>query len=169
MTRLIDRACDALALAIGALFLVGVAINFANVVGRYLFGWSLIGGDEAQIFIMVWMAFVGAVVVTWREQHLRMDVLLRMAPEWVRTLARVSELLLLAVLAGFVAVQAWRYVTQMLAIDRRSEALGLPMAVPHAALLAGFAAIALVAVWKLVALSRGERGASASAREGADA
>lgn len=62
------------------LFIVAVLLNFTNVVGRYLFGISLLGSDEVQVFIMVGMTFLGAVVVTQRNQHLRMDVLVGFMP-----------------------------------------------------------------------------------------
>ena len=66
------------------LFIVAVLLNFTNVVGRYLFGISLLGSDEVQVFIMVGMTFLGAVVVTRRNQHLRMDVLVGFMPAPVR-------------------------------------------------------------------------------------
>ena len=55
-------------------------LNFTNVLGRYLFGISLLGSDEVQVFIMVGMTFLGAAVVTRRNLHLRMDVLVRFMP-----------------------------------------------------------------------------------------
>ena len=58
-------------------FILAVMLNFTNVVGRYLFGLSLLGSDEVQVFIMVAMTFLGAAVVTRRNQHLRMDVLVQ--------------------------------------------------------------------------------------------
>ena len=50
------------------------------MVGRYLFGLSFLGSDEVQIFIMIGMTFLGAVVVSRRNMHLRMDVLVRYLP-----------------------------------------------------------------------------------------
>ena len=45
------------------------------MVGRYVFGFALNGVDEIEIYILIWIAFLGAAVVTWRGLHLRMDVL----------------------------------------------------------------------------------------------
>ena len=39
-----------------------MCLNFANVVGRYVFDYAFLGAEEAQIYIMVWMAFLGAAV-----------------------------------------------------------------------------------------------------------
>ena len=107
---MIDKALDRLArvieLALALAFIFAVALNFTNVIGRYLFGLSLLGSDEVQVFIMVAMTFLGAVVVTRRNEHLRMDVLVRFMPSAVRLLLRVAEQILLLLLAGFVLSQS---------------------------------------------------------------
>ena len=100
VVQIFDRIARAIELMLALLFIVAVLLNFTNVVGRYLFGISLLGSDEVQVFIMVGMTFLGAVVVTQRNQHLRMDVLVGFMPAPVRTLLRIAEQLLLAVLAA---------------------------------------------------------------------
>ena len=150
---MIDRALERLALwiqyALALALVAAVLINFAGVLGRYVFGVAVLGADEVQIFLMVWIAFLGAAVVTWREQHLRMDVLVAYLPAKARAVLRVAEMLTLLALACVVVWQSALYARQMMAIDRRSEAAGIPMALPHAAVLAGFALIALVAAARL--------------------
>src|ERR1700730_9534666 len=86
---ILDRLARVLELVLAFAFMVAVLLNFTNVVGRYLFGLSLLGSDEVQVFIMVAMTFLGAVVVTRRDEHLRMDVLAQRAPEGVRLVLRI--------------------------------------------------------------------------------
>jgi TRAP-type C4-dicarboxylate transport system permease small subunit len=62
---------------------------------------------------------------------------------------RVAERVAALALACVVAWQSWLYVGLMLAVDRRSDAAGIPMALPHAAVTAGFVLIALVALRRL--------------------
>jgi TRAP-type transport system small permease protein len=154
----IDKAFDRIArvieVTLALAFIAAVLLNFANVVGRYLFGISLLGSDEVQIFIMVGMTFIGAAVVSRRNLHLRMDVLLRFLPAPVRMLLRVVEQLLLAVLAGFVLTQSYFYARQMLRIGRTSDMAGVPMWIPHGTVALGFALILIVAVWSLVRMAR---------------
>ena len=90
---------------------------------------------------MVGMTFLGAAVVTRRNQHLRMDVLVRFMPAPVAVLLRVAEQLLLVVLAGFVLSQSYFYAGQMLRIGRTSDMAGVPMWIPHGAVALGFALI----------------------------
>jgi TRAP-type C4-dicarboxylate transport system permease small subunit len=98
---------------------------------------------------MVWIAFLGAAMVSWRERHLRMDVLAARLPPRAAAALRFVERLAVLALAGLVAWQSWLYVGLMLQVDRRSDAAGLPMALPHAAVGAGFTLIALIALARL--------------------
>jgi TRAP-type C4-dicarboxylate transport system permease small subunit len=143
-----------LEVALACAFILAVVINFANVIGRYALGVSLLGADEVQIFIMVGMTFLGAAVVTRRNMHLRMDVLVRFVPAPVRMALRVVEQLLLAVLAAFVLTQSYFYARQMLRIGRTSDMAGLPMWIPHGTVALGFALVLLVVIWRIVRLAR---------------
>jgi TRAP-type C4-dicarboxylate transport system permease small subunit len=155
---LIDKAFDFVArvleLALALAFIAAVVLNFTNVVGRHLFGLSLLGADELQVFIMVGMTFLGAAVVTRRNQHLRMDVLVRFMPTWLRLTLRVLEQLLLVALAGFVLSQSYFYARQMMRIGRTSDMSGMPMWIPHGTVALGFGLILIVALWSTVAFMR---------------
>jgi TRAP-type transport system small permease protein len=153
--KVFDRVARVLELALALAFILAVVLNFSNVVGRYLFGLSLLGSDEVQVFIMVGMTFLGAAVVTRRNQHLRMDVLVRFMPAWLRLLLRVAEQLLLVALAGFVLSQSWFYASQMLRIGRTSDMAGVPMWIPHGTVALGFGLMLIVALWRIAGLARG--------------
>jgi len=150
MERALERLADALLTGLGLLVIAAVCLNFANVVGRYVFGQAIFGADEIQTYMMVWMAFLGAVIVGWRNAHLRMDVLVRALPPWLKVALRILELTLLAATTVLVAVQSWKFVITMAELDRRSDAADIPMAIPHAAVAIGFTLIAAGALWHLV-------------------
>ena len=153
-------------------FIGAVVLNFVNVLGRYCLGQSITGADEVQIYVMVCMAFLGAVTVTWRRMHLRMDVLAQMLPPDARRVLGVCERLIVAGLSCFVLVFSWKYVGQMLMLDRRSDNAGIPMWIPHGAVALGFTLIALISLWRLALLLAGdpaERAADLPAPAGADA
>ena len=151
---MIDKAFDRIAriieLTLAFAFIFAVLLNFANVFGRYVLGYALLGADEVQVFIMVAMTFVGAAVVTRRNMHLRMDVLVQFMPAPVRLLLRVLELLLLIILAGFVLTQSVLYAQRMLSIGRISDMAGVPMWVPHGTVALGFGLMLIVALWRLL-------------------
>jgi TRAP-type C4-dicarboxylate transport system permease small subunit len=144
-----DRITRGIEIVLAAAFIAAVCLNFANVLGRYLFGVTFGWADEVQVFVMVWMAFLGAVVVSWRGAHLRMDLLLRMLPAPLQTLVRVFELLVLITAAGFVVSQSYKYAATMLQLGRASDVGGIPMWIPHSGVAIGFALIAMIALVQL--------------------
>jgi TRAP-type transport system small permease protein len=152
--QVFDRIARIIEVALALAFILAVLLNFANVVGRYLLGVSLLGSDEVQVFIMVGMTFIGAAVVTRRNAHLRMDVLLRFLPAPVLVVLRIVEQVLLVALAGFVLTQSYFYAWQMWLIGRTSDMAGLPMWIPHATVALGFGLILAVAVWRLARMAR---------------
>lgn len=152
--RAIDRIARGIELALALAFILAVLLNFANVIGRYLLGISLLGSDEVQVFIMVGMTFLGAAIVTRRGLHLRMDVLVRFLPAPIQAFLRVLEQLLLAALAGFVLTQSYFYARQMARIGRTSDMAGIPMWIPHGTVALGFALLLIVVVWGIIRMAQ---------------
>src|SRR5262245_2014819 len=162
----LDRVARVIELVLAIAFILAVVLNFTNVVGRYVFGVALLGSDEVQVFVMVAMTFLGAAVVTRRNQHLRMDVLVRYMPEPVRRMLRIAEQALLIVLAAFVLSQSWFYAGQMLRIGRSSDMAGVPMWIPHGFVALGFALMLLIACWRLVNVAPRRNGGPVAPADG---
>jgi TRAP-type C4-dicarboxylate transport system permease small subunit len=129
---------------LGAALIAGVSLNFVNVVGRYLGGFTLTGGDEIEIYILIWISFLGAAIVTWRREHLRMDVLLAMCPPRVRKIVVLGEMTLLFCITSFAAFQSFKYVERIHALGAVSDIAHIPTWIPHSAITIGFAAMALL-------------------------
>src|SRR5229473_1250129 len=87
----------ALRVIAGILLVGSVALNFANVIGRYFFNSSIYWAEEMMLFLMVGCVFLGNGVVAWSGRQIRMDVVVGMLPEKARrALDLVSELVLIA-------------------------------------------------------------------------
>ena len=136
-------------------FIVAVGLNFVNVVGRYGFGSTILSADELQIYIMVFMTFLGAAVVAWRNQHLRMDVLVAKLPGPLRHLVHVAELVVIITLAVFVLWNSTYYAKQMFVFGRVSDMAGVPMWIPHGAVAVGFGLMAIIGCLRLAQLLTG--------------
>ncbi len=172
MTHWSRQRLDALAelilhrlpLTLAAFLLLGaIAINFANVVARYLFLASIYWADEAMVFLVIWSIFLAAVAVTYDGSQLTMDLFsTRLSPRWQRALDAVIAAVCFVTFA-FMAWQALIVVRTLMRNDQRSIALDIPIAIPHAALLVGFALCAVVVVLRLFI-----RGRSAAAPDGID-
>lgn len=150
-----ERASRIIEFVLSYAFIFAVLLNFVTAADRYVFKHSIIGSDEVQTYIMIWMTFVGAVIVSWRHRHLRMDVLLSRLPRSIRTALMAAELCLIIALTGVLATRSFEYAVQMEILDRRSDLAGLPMWIPHSALFIGFTLIALIALWRAIELFTG--------------
>jgi TRAP-type C4-dicarboxylate transport system permease small subunit len=150
VSRTVDRLMGAIERTLAYAFIVAVGLNFVNVVGRYGFGFTILSADELQVFIMIFMAFLGAGVVAWHGQHLRMDVLANALPASMRWALRIVELVVIVVLAGFVLWNSTYYAYQMFNFGRVSDMGQVPMWIPHGAVALGFGLIAFVACLRLI-------------------
>jgi TRAP-type C4-dicarboxylate transport system permease small subunit len=155
VSRILDRLTGWIERSLAYAFIAAVALNFINVVGRYGFGATMLSADELQIFIMVFMTFLGAAVVAWRNQHLRMDVLVNALPPLVRRLIKIAELSVIVILAAFVLWNSTYYAKQMFNIGRVSDMAQVPMWIPHGVVAAGFGLMALIACLRLVEILAG--------------
>lgn len=131
---------------LGIALILTILLNFVNVIGRYVFNSSILGAEEVQVFALVWMAFLGTAVVTWRNMHLRMDALSKLLPQGVQYLLRIFEVVLCLVVVGFTVTQSWDYVSRMMMLGATSDVSHVPMWIPHASVLVGLVLIVLMLI-----------------------
>ena len=144
--------------AAAVLLLCSVAINFANIVGRYFFAVSIPWAEEIMLFVMVGCVFTGCCAVAWEGRQIRMDVVVYFLPAKLRAaLALLAELTMIAA-AVAVTVFAWPVITQLAAFDERSQAANFPLAIPQAMIPVGYALMALVVAVRLLLGARATGG-----------
>jgi TRAP-type C4-dicarboxylate transport system permease small subunit len=124
---------------VAALILASITLNFANVIGRYVFFSPIIWAEEVMIFIMIWCVFIGAVLVTWDGRHLRMDLLANIIPSPWREVINFIAAAGFLLIAALVVSQSWIAFSLFASLGQRSTTAGVPMLIPHAAPLIGFA------------------------------
>src|SRR6266850_94599 len=133
-------------LLLGALLLFSIALNFANVLARYLFRAPLVWAEEVMTFILLWCVFLGAALVTWNDEHLRMTVLSdRLPAKWQQALGVASALCMAGILV-FMLAQSSRIVWLFIGYGQKAAVTELPIAIPHLAIPAGFALMLLAIV-----------------------
>lgn len=131
-------------LLLGITLIIMVILNFINVIGRYVFARTVLGIDEVQVFMMVWMTFIGAAAVTLRGEHLRMDALIKLFPDWLMRTLRAIELVLMLVLACFVIWVSASYAQSMYGVI--STVGRIPMVIPHGSVAAGYVLIVIILI-----------------------
>jgi TRAP-type transport system small permease protein len=132
--------------AIGMILLLAVGINFANIVGRYVFLEPLPWAEEVLSFLVIWGVCLGASAVTYDRAHLCMDLFVNSFPPALRQLVDLLTFAALVGFSGFASFQAWKIVATMSANGQVSIAAGIPMTVPYAAFVLGFGLIAVAAI-----------------------
>jgi TRAP-type C4-dicarboxylate transport system permease small subunit len=155
MTEKLLQLVRALVAVIGALsgvlLVASVALNFANVVGRYFFNASIPWAEEAMLFLMVGCVFLGNGVVAWSGRQIRMDVVVRMLPPKVREALDLFSELVFLITAVAIVIFAWPVIRDLAEFDQRSQAADFPLVIPQAMVPIGLSIMAfLVAVRLLV-------------------
>lgn len=129
--------------------LAGVGICCANVVARYVFGLALFWAEEVMVFLTIWGVFVGAAAAAYERAHLNMDLFSsRFPPAWLRALNATMVATLLACCV-FMLVQSWQVVALLYRGGMVSVSAGVPKWIPHLALPAGFALMALAVLGRI--------------------
>ena len=139
------------------LMLIAVALNTANIVGRYVFFRPIASAEEIMLFLLVGTVFLGNAMVAFEGKQLRMDVILRaLRPAWRRALDVAADLTMIAVCVILI-VLGWPAVQMLAEFDQRSEAAEIPLAIPQALVPIGLGLNALLVGVRLIASLRAPR------------
>jgi TRAP-type C4-dicarboxylate transport system permease small subunit len=103
-----------------------------------------------MLFLMILSVFSGAIAVTWRNIHIRIDTFIDLAPLNVRhAVMAIGTLVSVTAIAVIVYASA-NIVSLLRQIDQRSDALDLPSWIPQSFLTIGLAIVALLMVVRTV-------------------
>lgn len=139
----------------GLLLVASVALNFANVIGRYFFNTSIYWAEEAMLFLMVGCVFLGNGIVAWSGRQIRMDVIVGMMPARLRdALHLLAELAFLAT-AMTIVVFSLPVIRDLYNFDQRSQSADIQLYIPQALIPIGLSIMALLVVARLI--TGGER------------
>jgi TRAP-type C4-dicarboxylate transport system permease small subunit len=142
----------------GVMLVASVALNFANVIGRYFFSVSIPWAEEAMLFLMVGCVFLGNGVVAWSGRRIRMDIIIsRLPPKAREAVDLFSELVLIAT-AVTIVIFAWPVIRDLAAFDQRSQAADFPLVIPQALVPIGLAIMALLVAVRLLTGQRRSAG-----------
>jgi len=141
-----------LRVAAGTMLITSVAINFANIIGRYFLSVSLSWAEEAMLFLMIGSVFLAAPPVGWLGRHIRMDVIVSLLPPRVREIFEIFSDLVTIATCVMVAFFAWPVVTMLAELDQRSESANIPLVIPQAVVPLGLLLMALLIAVRLIVL-----------------
>jgi TRAP-type C4-dicarboxylate transport system permease small subunit len=160
MVKIIFRGAHALTAVIrvvaGALLISSVAVNFANIIGRYFLSASIPWAEEVMLFLMVGCVFLGSGLVGWSGRQIRMDAVVSLLPLRLRAVIELVSDLVLIASCVVLAVLAWPVVAMLTEFDQRSQAANVPLALPQATLPVGFLILAFLVAVRVLTRTRND-------------
>ena len=135
------------------MLLIAVALNFANIVGRYVLFRPIASAEEIMLFLAVGTVFLGNAVVGFEGRQLRMDIILHALPPALRRAFDIAADVAMIVVCVTLVVLCWPAVQMLAEFDERSETADIPLVIPQAMVPIGLALNAfLVGVRLIVSL-----------------
>jgi TRAP-type C4-dicarboxylate transport system permease small subunit len=131
----VDSVVAAFEKLLAVALLAAIILNFVNVVTRYIANSTIEGSDEIEIYILIWIAFLGGAFVTWRGLHLQMDVIIKLAGARVRQFVTIAEVIVTLITAAFVGYQSFLYVRRIYNLGAVSDIAQLPTWFAHSAVV----------------------------------
>lgn len=132
-------------LATASLFLA-TAVNFANLIGRYFFHSSFVWAEEVMLYLMFASVFFGSAAACLHGGHISMDVVLKLLPQqWRWAIGLINDLIFISVAAVLVHLSI-PVIMQFIDFDQRSDAAGIPIAVPHSLVPVGLVLMSVATV-----------------------
>jgi TRAP-type C4-dicarboxylate transport system permease small subunit len=103
-----DRAMTAMLGPVAATVLFAMmTLTCVDVVGRYFFSQPVYGGFEITEMLLAALIFSGLPLVTLRNEHITVDVLDPITPDWVFRLQHVVACLIGLLSTGYLAWRLW--------------------------------------------------------------
>src|SRR5688500_14210926 len=115
--------------------LAAVALNLANITVRYLFGWAIVWTEVVLVVFLSWSVFVGVMIVTYRRQHLAMDLVSASLRGRLRMANNALMFAVLAACLAYAALQSSKVVLLMVKTGQTHPSIGFPLWVPNLAIL----------------------------------
>lgn len=118
-----------------ALLLAMVVIVFWNVVSRYFLGISIAWSEEISRFMLIWVVFLGTVLAYIKDEHLSLDILIKVLPKKAaNTMQVVADLgvlyaIQIIVRGGYsLTMQSWDWLSPAAAVPYACVYLIIPIA-----------------------------------------
>jgi TRAP-type C4-dicarboxylate transport system permease small subunit len=114
---------------------------------RLLLGLVLIG---LVLLGMIWMVMLGMLLVTAERGHIALELLAARVGSRISRAFSIVTHSVMAASCAYAAYQSFLFVQRVNDSGQTSMALGMPMLIPHSALVVGFGGTALIAAMLVV-------------------
>ena len=137
----LSHYCNVVA-AVGLIIIM--LVNGVNVAARYFFGFAFPWAEELMQFIMIALIFAGCVTITWRQLHIRIDLLLEaFTPKVRRVLDAIIAIFSIGALL-YIDRASFNIVERLFEFEQRSLALEVPLWIPQIFVAGSFLIMAII-------------------------
>lgn len=154
MTDLIDRLSRLIDTVLACVILLMVALACLNVALRYVWGYSILWADEALVFAMIGVTFLGVVSVSARSAHLKMSLFVQALGPRATFAVQILERLTTAAVCLFVAWYSWKVVAMLIKRGTLSNMANVPLWALHTLVLVGLVGMAVISLLQIVVALR---------------
>jgi len=126
---------------LSTMLLVSVLLICSNAFGRYLLHAPVIWAEEVLGYSLVWMVYLGAILVTASDQHLKMDLIAKLMGPKTQTVLQLIGRAVFIICGLLIVYQAPQSISQF---THRSQVADLPMQIVHMVIPVSFAVIVLL-------------------------
>lgn len=142
--RLTRIAASALRGLLGFILIALVLMNVGNALCRAA-GVVIIGVDEVLVFGMIWMVMLGVLLVTADRGHINFELVTSRVSPRTQTILMVVTHTILVFVCAYTAYESFQFVKRITQLGQTSMALGMPMIIPHSAIVVGLGGTAIIA------------------------
>ena len=128
MKRFLEAILASVRALIGTMLLASMVLICANAFGRYVLFKPIIWAEEVLGYTLVWMVYLGAILVTWDQSHLRMDLLSKGLTGWPRRCVDFATTTLFVAVGFLIIYQSF---SSIATFTHKSLVAGLPMDAVH--------------------------------------
>ena len=121
-----------------------------NPLARYFFAKPFPWAEEAMIMFMILGVFTGAIAVTWRNIHIRIDTFVERSSIPVQRIIRIAATLASMAVLFIVAWSSYGIVRLLFEYGQTTDALEFPMWIPQSFVTIGLVVIAILMFTRLV-------------------
>jgi TRAP-type C4-dicarboxylate transport system permease small subunit len=126
-----------------------VIICAINVTRRYVFGMAWNWAEEAMVYLMIAAVFSGAITVTWRNTHMRIELIIDRLPRKIRDTAVFCVSLIAITVLATMSYFSTQVVITLYAFEQKTDALEMPMWIPQSIVAIGFGLFAIMTALRI--------------------
>jgi TRAP-type C4-dicarboxylate transport system permease small subunit len=101
-----------------------VMVVLGSTMSRYFLNYSIAWAEELSRFMLIWTVFIGAVVANAYNEHMGLDILVKLAPKKVSNLIMIVSYIFVLLATGLIISGGITLMTE--SIDSLSPALSIP-------------------------------------------